>query len=344
MQPSNEVGIRSPFSGSGLGTLLVPDLAGLFGLDEFSCIDRDQAMSIPGVARGRGILLSLIPDKPLAPWRGAESIPVSTQAWLQRTPGTLSPWDRMADTIDDFIFYPYSLWKVVRGAADTAGRRPIVDAVHIDYDIWGFDSDTRIIWIDGDDGEREYPTPDEVILFRSPTGGLLNYTRRTLSGSASLERTWVTRAGNPSPITELHITDDAHLEESELTDLQSNWVTARNAVNGAVAVTPAGVTVIDHGTADPALFVEGRNSSRMDIASFFNMPGAILDATTAQASLTYVTQEGTRTSLYDLTLPFWIRPIESRLSQDDVVPSGQSVRFDFSSLTSPNPTPIVTED
>ena len=108
-------------------------------------------------------------------------------------------------------------------------------------------------------------------------------------------------------------------------------------------MTPSNVEVIDHGTADSALFIEGRNTSRMDIASFFNMPGAILDATTAQASLTYVTQEGTRTSLYDLTLPYWYRPIEARLSQDDVVPSGQSVRFDFSSLA-PSVSAITTED
>jgi phage portal protein BeeE len=101
--------------------------------------------------------------------------------------------------------------------------------------------------------------------------------------------------------------------------------------------------VIDHGQADAVLFIEGRNSSRLDIAAFFNLPGAILDATTATASLTYVTQEGTRTSVYDLTLPYWVRPIESRLSQDDVCAAGQSIRFDFSSLA-PNQPGIITED
>jgi phage portal protein BeeE len=125
---------------------------------------------------------------------------------------------------------------------------------------------------------------------------------------------------------------------------QESWVNARRAKNGAVAVTPANVEVIDHGSsADANLYIEGRNSSRMDIASFFNLPGAILDASQAQASLTYVTEQNTRSSVYDLTLPYWVRPIESRFSQDDVVPRGQRVAFDFSTLAPTAPGP-VSED
>jgi hypothetical protein len=342
LQDPSNVGIRSPWSTGTLAPVILPDLASIFGVDEFEWATREEALSIPAVYRARAILLALIPDKPLSAYRGAERLPYVDARWLQRTPGILGPWQRMARTVDDLIFYPYSLWLTKRGVRDGDGRRPILDAVHCPYGSWRINEADQIE-LANRDGGWDIADEDEVLLIPGPSEGLLRYASRTLRGSADLERSWVDRARNPSPITELHLTDDTQLDDAEVAETRDGWVKARRARNGAVAVTPSNVEVIDHGTADSALFIEGRNTSRMDIASFFNMPGAILDATTAQASLTYVTQEGTRTSLYDLTLPYWYRPIEARLSQDDVVPSGQSVRFDFSSLA-PTAPAITTED
>ena len=340
--PSGDIGIRSPFAGD-LSRIVIPDLAGLFGLDGFECITRSEAMTIPGVYRARAILLSLIPDKPLNAWQGETKLGMEDGTrFLQRTPGILGPWQRMALTIDDLIFYPWSLWLTERGA-ERSGRKDILNAVHCPYERWRV-NEADLIEVKNRDGGWDVADEDEVILIPGPSEGFLAYAARTARGSVDLERAWVDRARNPSPITELHMTDDTQLDDVEVTATRDSWVAARRARNGAVAVTPSNIEVrSDHGTADASLMVEGRNSGRMDIASFFNMPGAILDATTAQASLTYVTQEGTRTSLYDLTLPYWYRPIESRLSQDDIVASGRSVRFDFSTLA-PSAPAITTED
>lgn len=336
-------GVRSPFAGD-LSRIVVPDLLSLFGIDETECVTRAEAMSIPAVARGRAILLSLIADKPLHAWRYDVRLDFSEQpAFLYRTPGQLGTWQRMARTVDDLIFYPWSLWKLQRGALNN-GRRPILNAVHVSYEDWGVDDDSGLIYLYDEDGGREYPDADDVMLIPGPWEGLLAAGSRSLRGAAALERTWVDRAQNPSPLTELHLTDNTQLDDDEAVATRDAWAAARRSRTGAVALTPSNIDVIDHGTADAALFIEGRNSSRMDVASLLNLPGAILDASTAQASLTYVTQEGTRTSVYDLSLPYWVRPIEARLSQDDIVPAGQSVRFDFSSLTTATPTPIHTED
>lgn len=342
VESRGDVGIRSPFAGP-LSPVVLADLVSLYETVAADLpLSRELAMSIPGVYRARAILLSLIPDKPLQAWRGDVAVPPAESPFLYRTPGILGPWQRMARTVDDLIFYPYSLWLTQRGDA-VEGRRPILNAVHCPYESWRI-NEAGLIELENADLAWEVADEDDVILIPGPSEGLLAYASRTLRGAAALESTWVTRAGNPSPITELHITEDSRLEEDEVEELRDNWVVARNSANGAVAVTPIGVEVRDHGAADASLFIEGRNGVRLDVAAFFNLPGSVLDATTATASLTYVTQEGNRTSIYDLTLPYWVRPIESRLSQDDVVPHGQSVRFDFSSLTAATPTPIVTED
>jgi hypothetical protein len=297
-------------------------------------------MTIPGVDRARAILLTLLSDKPLNAW--AKDVLVSPQpSFTQRTPGILGPWQRMSATIDDLIFYPYSLWLTQRGA-ERNGRKDILNAVHCPYHSWQINA-AGLIELANADGGWDVADEDEVILIPGPSDGLIAHASRTLRGAADLERAWVSRAKTPAPLTELHVTDDVALDDEEIIATRDAWVSARRAADGAVAVTPSNIEVIDHGQADAVTFEGARNASRIDIAHFFNMPGAILDATTASASLTYVTQEGTRTSIYDLTLPYWARPIEARLSQDDVCPAGQSIRFDFSTLA-PNQPAIVTED
>ncbi len=71
-----------------------------------------------------------------------------------------------------------------------------------------------------------------------------------------------------------------------------------------------------------------------------------MDASLSTASLTYSTQEGQRNEFADFTLPYWMEPIQQRLSLDDVVPSGIRIRFDMSDLftTTPSPTSPPAED
>ena len=335
--PSGDVGIRSPFAGN-LTRIVAEDLLSLFDVDQFSCLTREQALSIPGVFRARAILLSLLADKPLQAWR--KDVLVDPQpAFLYQTPGILGPWQRMTRTLDDLIFYPYSLWLTARNE-ERDGRREIASAVHCPYNSWRV-NEVGLIELQNRDGGWDVADESEVILIPGPSEGLLAYATRNLKGAAGLEAAWTSRAKNPAPITELHLTDDTQLDAEETIATRDAWVEARRSANGAVAVTPNNVEVKDHGQADAGLFIEGRNQSRLDIAAFFNFPGSVIDASTATASLTYVTQEGNRSSLDDMSLPYWYRPIEARLSQDDIVPHGQSVRFDFSSRGS---TAIATED
>ena len=71
-------------------------------------------MTIPAVAKARQILTSTIAKYPLIALEGADDVTTS-HAWLQATDGEVSPWHRMAWTIDDLIFFGWSLWGVVVG-------------------------------------------------------------------------------------------------------------------------------------------------------------------------------------------------------------------------------------
>lgn len=293
---------------------------------------RAAAMAVPGVAKARNLLVSMLASKPLVALDDAGQLE-QQPAWLQSSASGVSPQHRMAWTIDDLIFYGVSLWALNRDAAGD-----IVDAVRWPIDQWEIDADGRIL-VAGTPASA-----DSVCLFTAFGEGLLTHAGRTLKGAQLLEDAWVRRANDPIPVIDLHMTHEDALSDADAAELAKTWDIARR--KGATAVTPAGIEARALGQVSPDLFVQGRNASRLDLAGFFNLPAALLDASLSTASLTYSTQEGRANELATLSLPYWTDPIASRLSLDDIVPAGQRVRFDLQELHAlpVNPTGTPTGD
>jgi hypothetical protein len=323
-------GIVSPWQTGQLNQVVWSDIFGV----EAAIVNRTEAMSIPAVAKGRQILVSQLAKYPLRAYdKDAE---LTTQPeWLQGTSGDVSPWHRMAWTVDDLMFFGWSLWGVERDEAGTITR-----ADRCPIERWEIDNGGEIR-IDGQTAEA-----DSVILIPGPFEGLLQLATRTLKGAAKLENSWVGKATNPIPAIELHQTTDDPLEYDEVVSLVQAWADARADVNGAIAFTPYNIQANALGQAEPSLLIEGRNFLRIDIGAFLGIPASLMDASLSTASLTYSTSEGQRNEFADFTLPYWLEPIQHRLSLDDVVPTGQRVRFDLSDLltTTPSPTGPPTED
>lgn len=323
-------GIVSPWQTGQLQQIVWSDIFGT----EAALISRAEAMTIPAVAKARQILVSTIARFPLRTYDLNGEVTPSHE-WLQATDGEVSPWHRMAWTIDDLIFYGWSLWGIER---DASGEILKVDRCPIER--WEVDPD-GVIRIDGQPADE-----GSCILIPGPFEGLLKVGSRTLKGGAKLEASWVGKATNPIPAIELHATNDDPLETDEVRALVQAWADARNDVNGAIAFTPYNVQAIAHGSAEPSLLIEGRNFLRIDIGAFLGIPAALMDASLSTASLTYSTQQGQRNEFADYTLPYWLEPIQQRLSLDDVVPAGERIRFDLAELftTTPGPTGPITED
>lgn len=320
-------GIVSPWAGGQLSQIVWSDIFGV----EANIISRKEAMTIPAVAKARQILVSTLAKFPLVALEGANDVTTS-HAWLQSTDGEVSPWHRMALTIDDLIFTGWSLWGVER---DASGQ--IIKADRCPVERWQIDVE-GVVRIDDVPAEA-----DSVILIPGPFEGLLSVGSRTLKGGAKLEASWVGKATNPIPAIELHATTDDPLELDEVQALVQAWADARSDVNGAIAFTPHNVQAIAHGSAEPSLLIEGRNFLRIDVGAFLGIPASLMDASLSTASLTYSTTEGQRNEFADFTLPYWLEPIQQRLSLDDVVPSGQRVRFDLTDLYTNPPTATSPE-
>lgn len=330
------LGIVSPWSGGDLTPVVLADILGTDIVDQMP-LTRAEAIGIPAVSKARNLLVSTIAKFPLVAYRGPDVIePAKQPAFLYRTESRVTPYERMAWTVDDLIFYGFSLWVVKRGAKPVdAAHAPIIQAEYVPMATWNI--------IDGGIAIDNQPAdPEEVILFNSPFEGLLNIANRTMRGARDQEAAWTGRARNPIPMIELHQTDD-QLTPEEVTAYVTAWSKARRAENGAIGATPPGLEIRTHGEVKADMYTEGRNAVRTDIGSFTNIRASMLDGTMGIDSLTYSTTQGERNSFYEFDLPFWTDPITARLSMDDVVPHGQAVRFDM--YSDPNlPTAPPKED
>ncbi|WP_197077714.1 phage portal protein [Microbacterium sp. Ag1] len=293
-------------------------------------VTRETAVQIPPVAKAEKVLKTLA-DVPLVAYRGID--PVATQpAWLQRTDGAVSPWHRMAYTITDLFYDGWSVWYVERGAAGQIMRAAHVPKSRIEVVDGG-------LKIDGEPMKRE-----DVIFFAGPDRGLLFEAADTIRGARAITKAWVGRTQTPIPLTVIKEALENHgLTKDEIKTVIDDWVAARQSPTGATGFLPYGLELETHtGVDDALLFTEGRNNIRLDIANFANIPAAMLDGSTATASLTYVTQEGQRSTFNEQSVRYWLAPIEHRLSLDDCVPAGQRVRFDIAYLN--NSPQEVTSD
>ncbi|MGN8245288.1 phage portal protein [Cellulomonas soli] len=330
LQPSRA--LASPFAGeSTLSQAVVLD-------DVFRAkvqpVTRAEAMSVPAIARARNLVCGVLARQPMKAYRGTDPLP-EQPTWLTRS-RYFPPRLRALWTIDDCIFFGWSLWVLDRGAADTSGRRPILDAYRVDPARWKIDQGRVIVT---DRTGQDFTVPDDgYVLIPGPSEGLLTIGAETIRAARDLERMWMSRVKNPTPIVELRYTDiDAAPTEDEARDARATYIAARQDPDGVVMVTPPGLEVVTHGDKGLELFVQGRNAVSLDVARFFNMPASMLDASQVNgSSIDYENNAIGRSAYYDITLRTWALPIEEALSQDDVLPAGQYAAFDLSALTTPD--------
>lgn len=309
----------SPYASDTLNQVIFEDIV---GKGVVAPISRAQAMKIPTVARARNLMVSTIARFPLVAFAGPTQLtPEATPSWMHATAGPLHPSFRIAWTVDDLIFYGWSLWSRY-------------DFSRIGKDRWRFDGDGHVL-VDG-----VVARADEVILIPGLHEGILEYGNDTLADAKALYRNVRQRLKNPAPQLMLKQTGGTDLTEDQIDSLIARWAKAREGENGGVGFANSSIDVSELGAADPALMIEARNAMSLDIARMIGISGGKLDATTPKASLNYETTTGRNEEFVDTDVQLYMTPISARLSMDDVLPSGQRAAFDMGDFigTTPSPT------
>lgn len=313
-------GIVTPWGDGQLDKFVWSEILGL----ESVPMSRKEAMTVPAVSAARHRIIQLA-DRPLRALRAAQDI-TQEHAWLYRTDTVQTPWERMANTLDDWIFYPWSLWLLARGAV-TSGLGPVQDARHVPYERWSTDAQGAV-HVDG-----KLVPPSDYLLLPGPFDGLLNVAAETIRSAKALERAWSSRVRNPAPTVIVEEKEEGSMTKTEARKYVQAVSTALRDPDGAVFFAPYKVNIRLENESGIDVLTEARNAVRIDIANYLNLNASALDGSKPQSSLTYETQETEAAELQD-RMAFWTAPLEHLLSTDQIVPRGTRVRFDFS----PTPT------
>lgn len=315
----NRVNVASPFAAdpNHLNQVVWPDLV---GLENVLPMTRIEAMAVPAMKRARQIICTSIARMPLRAYNG-EALAVSQPRWIDRTDGALSPYHRMLWTIDDCLFYGWSLWTLTRGADGQ-----VLTADRIAWERWDFDAVGRVE-VDG-----ELVNELDVCLIPGIDEGVLYASARSIRHASKLIRSADVAAETPSAQLELHQTSDHELPRDKVLELVNDWAAARRGKNGGVAYTNSAIEVREHGAADAHLLVEGRNAAAVDVARAAGIPASLIDATGPNSTLTYETTEGRNAELVDYGLAGFMAAVSARLGMDDMSPRGMRMAFDLTSF------------
>lgn len=287
-------------------------------------VSRRVAMSVPAIRRARNILVGSIARCPLEARQGGTRMD-NQPVWLTRTDGVQSPHFRMTWTIDDLLFYGWSLWALKR---DFDGH--VIRADRVPFAQWEVDAAHGGITVGG-----KRVNDDEVCLIPGIDEGLLEASGDAVAHAVEVNRAAARAARNPSAQVDLHQTSGQPLTREQARDLVDAWSTARRGDNGGVAFTSQNIEARELGKSEPQLLVEGRTMAAVDCARAVGVPASLIDAHQSGAgNLTYHNQDARNVELIDYGLAPYMAAVAARLGLDDMVPRGTAVAFDLTDLTS----------
>lgn len=301
-------------------------------------IDRQQAMSVPSVARARNVIVDTMAGLPLELW-SSDGRRLAAPAWL------VQPDDRMPRpvtigwTIDDLMFYGVAYWQVTSTYAEDGrpSRFTRIDPRRVTYSTQSAGYLVQQYYVDGNAVPQS--GVGSLVTFQGLDEGVLARGGRTIATAVSLERAAYNLSQDPVPSGILKNTG-ADLTEDQVTQLLAAWKAARQAkstayLNSSMDFEKIGLNSEEMGLNAARQYIAG------EIARMMNVPGYIVSADQGQGSTTYYNAIETRRDLRDYTLRGYVAVIEHRLSMIDITPLGQYVRFGFDDYLRGTPTERV---
>ena len=297
-------------------------------------VSRSDAMQVPAVARARNIIAGTIATLGLNSYNEITGEKIEGRSILKQPDPALPLTVTMAWTIEDLLFQGQAFWVVL--ATSPEDGRP-TQARRVDPMRVTFTTDTMTdeivngFYLDG------YLTPitgvGSLIMFSGIDEGILNRGGRTISTALELEKAVSRMAAEPNP-TMVIKNSGVDLPPEQVSSLLAQWKQARATRSTAYLSGPLDVTTFGYDAGQMQL-TESRLNTAAEIARMCNIPAWYINAESASATYSNVSQE--RRSLVDFSLKPFMSCISERLSMNDITPRGQVVRFDLDDYLRGNP-------
>ena len=287
---------------------------------------REEAMSIPTIARARGIICSSIAAVPIILRDRSTGVRIDPPRVINtpdpRVPGSaIYVW-----TAEDILFTGFAFWRILELYADTFRVRRVERIAPTRIGTFLNDNGTEVLYYTIDGNRIPETGLGSVVVFYGNDEGLLNRAGTTIRAGAELERAATMYAREPMP-TMILKSNGASLPPDRIAKLLESWGQARR--NRSTAFLNADVTLEAVGFDPEKLqLAAARSHISTELSRAIGIPAYFTDSPTG-SSMTYSNATLAKQSLYDHSLIPIMTSIEERLSMPDFTPSSQVARFDL---------------
>ena len=307
---------------AGLGHFDIYGAAPIYGQTVIA--NAQEAMSVPSVARAKGIICSTVASLP------KELYVKNTGAHLEPNRCINQPDQRVPGAVT-YSWLSFDIW--ARG-----GGYGMVNSLYADGRIqdWSYipfhrvtpefnGNYTEIIGYTVDGNRVPMSGVGSIIYFPGLDEGFFNRAGRTVRAAIWLERASENYAKNPVPSMALKSTG-AMLTGERIKALVTAFTKSRQENTTAFLNADVDLQILG---IDPERLqlTQARQYVALELARAAGIPAYFLSAETT--SMTYSNSIGERKALVDFSLRPVLIAIEQRLSQQDFVPAGTVVRHDL---------------
>ena len=305
-------------------------------------VSRNEAMSVPSVARCRNLLAGVIGDLPLNLYRKSTGEELGNPIWVDQ-PAINQPRSvTMAWTVDSLMMYGVAYWQVTElyeGGRPSRFRWIPNVKVTFETDLYGMEITQYYI----DAVAVPMSGLGSIVTFQAFDEGILERGSETIRAAIDLRKAAVLSASTPMPSGVLR-NNGADLDPKEVAGLLAAWKNARNNRATAYLTSTLEYQPTSFSPKD-MMYDEAQQFLATEIARLCSIPAYLVSAE-ANSSMTYANVLDERKQFYSLSVAPYVNAIQDRLSMDDITNRSNAVRFDVDSSflrTDPMERLLVTE-
>jgi hypothetical protein len=292
---------------------------------------RNRCMSVPTISRARDLIASVIGCMKLQMynemWNGddMEKMPLAPRSWLRRIDPAVPNNFILSWTFDDLFFYGRAMWYITSRTADgfpaSFQRLPMgsISTTDMVGPVWFGPS--KEIYFNGNQLDTA-----NVVQFLSPIQGITSMSTQSVGTALKLEAARYRNSASSIPAGVLKQTGGEPLSGQELADLASAFNLARST-NQTAALNEY-LTYTETATSpDKMLLIDSAEFQAKEMARICNVPFYLVGCDVG--SYSYVSNDGARADLWTFGAKAYAECITSTLSQNNVLPNGTYVEFDY---------------
>jgi HK97 family phage portal protein len=289
-----------------------------------NAILRQDAMSVPTVARCRNLLAGTIATIPLDTYDTKTGKEITNLVWVNQPDERQPRAVTIAWTVDSLLMYGVAYWKVVEVYKED-GRPARFEWVHNDrvsikYNKWNTEVDYYTV-----NGERlPMNGLGSLVTFQALDQGLLLKSQSTIRAAIDIEKAAAIAAQTPMGSGFIK-NNGADLPDGQVQGILAAWKQARQSRGTAYLTSTLEFQNISFNPKD-MMYNEAKQYLATELSRACNVPAYLVDAETFRG-MTYQNIIDGRKEFMAYSLAPFITAIEDRLSMDDLTPRGTRVRF-----------------